>query len=110
MQKNKNLDNDLAVQLGGPNLDAPGFRAVPSLRYLSMTPTFFFAADGTPTGGFDRDGRFKSLRDALRFYVRRDTNPEEWYPVGPDGTVQKFDDLPPAYRGNVNTTEVPYNR
>lgn len=293
--------NSLSVQLGGANLDQPGFRAVPSLRYLNQTPSFFFAKDGTPTGGFDRDGRaqslmeqaerpflaphemanaskadmvdklkratyaadfqrvfgndifarpedafsravfalqqyqkedpefhpfdskydlflagkakltdaemrglalfnnsqkgncaachtstkgadgsaplftdftydnlgvprnteipatadpsyfdlglcgpdrtdltsradlcgafkvptlrnvatrkvffhngrFKNLRDALGFYVRRDTNPEEWYPVGPDGTVQKFNDLPPAYRGNVNTSEVPYNR
>jgi cytochrome c peroxidase len=293
--------NDVAVQLGGSNLDQSGFRAVPSLRYLNLTPAFFFAKDGTPTGGFDRDGRaqtlaeqarrpllaphemanasnadvierlkrtpyaeefrkvfgagifdnaddafdrivfalqqyqkedpdfhpfdskydqflagktqltdselrglalfnnpgkgncaachpsakgadgspplftdfsfdnlgvprnpaipatadagyfdlglcgpdrtdlssrtdlcgafkvptlrnvatrkvffhngyFKNLRDALGFYVRRDTNPEEWYPVGSDGAVQKFNDLPPEYRRNVNTSEVPYNR
>ncbi len=293
--------NDLAVQLGGPNLDQPGFRAVPSLRYLHLNPAFTFAADGTPTGGFDRDGRaqtlaeqaqrpflaphemanaskadvierlqrtsyadefrkafgadifanaeiafdriifalqqyqkedadfhpfdskydqflagkvrltdaelrglalfnnpakgncaachvsaraadgspplftdftfdnlgvprnlsipatadagyfdlglcgpdrtdlasrtdlcgafkvptlrnvatrkvffhngrFKNLRDALGFYVRRDTNPEEWYPLGADGAVQKFDDLPVQYRANVNTSEAPYNR
>ncbi|MES2106496.1 MAG: cytochrome c peroxidase [Pseudomonadota bacterium] len=293
--------NDLAVQLGGKNLDVPGFRAAPSLRYLNLTPTFFFAADGTPTGGLDRDGRaqtfaaqaarpllaphemanagkadvlaslkrtayaeefkqvfgatvlddadtafdritfalqqyqkedsefhpydskydqflagklklndaelrglalfnnpskgncaachtsskaadgssplftdfsydnigvprnteiaatadaayydlglcgpdrtdlaaradlcgafkvptlrnvatrkvffhngrFKNLRDALGFYVRRDTNPEEWYPVAADGTVMKFNDLPAQYQGNVNVSEVPYNR
>jgi hypothetical protein len=24
--------------------------------------------------------------------------------------LDKFDDLPPAFRGNVNTTEVPYSR
>lgn len=292
--------NDLSVQLGGANLDQPGFRAVPSLRYLNLTPAFSFAADGTPTGGFTRDGRaqtlaeqaqrpflaphemanaskadviervkrasyagefrkvfgatifdnaddafdrvvfalqqyqkedpefhpydskydlflagkvqlnaaelrglalfnnpakgncaachpsarstdgaaplftdftfdnlgvprnaaipatadagyfdlglcgpdrtdltartdlcgafkvptlrnaatrkvffhngrFKSLREVLGFYVRRDTNPEEWYPVV-DGVVQKFNDLPPAYRANVNTSEAPYNR
>ena len=293
--------NDLAVQLGGANLDVPGFRAVPSLRYLNLTPAFFFAKDGTPTGGFNRDGRaqtlaeqahrplqaphemanaspaellkrlkraayadefrqvfgagildnaddaldrvafalqqyqkedpdfhpfdskydlflagraqltdaelrglalfndpgkgncaachpsakaadgspplftdfsydnlgvprnpaipatadpacfdmglcgpdrsdlasrtdlcgafkvptlrnvatrrvffhngyFKTLRDALGFYVRRDTNPGEWYPLATDGTAQKFNDLPAAYRGNVNTGEAPYNR
>ena len=293
--------NDLAVQLGGADLDQPGFRAVPSLRYLNLTPAFFFDKDGTPTGGFDRDGRaqtlaeqarfpflaqfemanaskadlierlrrapyaeqfrqvfgagifdnaddafdrvvfalqqyqkedvefhpfdskydlflagkaqltdaelrglalfnnpqkgncaachpsapgadgapplftdfsfdnlgvprnsaipatadavyfdmglcgpdrtdlssrtdlcgafkvptlrnvatrkvffhngyFKSLRDALGFYVRRDTNPEEWHPLAADGTVQKFNDLPAAYRRNVNTSEAPYNR
>lgn len=293
--------NDLSVQLGGANLDIPGFRAVPSLRYLNLTPAFFFAADGTPTGGFTRDGRaqslaqqaerpflaphemanldkadvvaklqratyvsefktvfgnaifadsdtafdrvqfalqqyqkedsafhpydakydqflagkvmlneaelrglalfnnpakgncaachtsskgadgasplftdftydnlgvprnpaipatadaayfdlglcgpdrtdlsarsdlcgafkvpslrnvatrkvffhngrFTSLRDAVSFYVRRDTNPEEWYPLASDGTVLKFNDLPATYVTNVNTTEVPYNR
>ena len=53
--------NDLSAQPGGPNLDTPGFRAVPSLRYMEKTPAFFFAADGTPTGGFDRDGRAQSL-------------------------------------------------
>ena len=53
--------NNLAVQFGGANLDVPGFRAVPSLRYLNLTPAFFFAADGTPTGGFTRDGRAQSL-------------------------------------------------
>lgn len=293
--------NDLSVQLGGANLDQPGFRAVPSLRYLNLTPPFFFAKDGTPTGGFDRDGRaaslaeqgqrpflaphemanagkaevvsrlksaayaeefrkafgsgifddadaaferivfalqqyqkedpefhpydskydqflagkvklsdaelrglalfnnpakgncaachtsakgadgasplftdfsfdnigvprnpaipatadpayfdlglcgpdrtdltsrtdlcgqfkvptlrnvatrkvffhngrFNNLRDVLGFYVRRDTNPEEWYPLGADGTIQKFNDVPAAYRSNVNTGEGPYNR
>jgi cytochrome c peroxidase len=293
--------NDLSVQLGGPDLATPGFRAAPSLRYLNSTPAFFFAADGTPTGGFDRDGRaqtlaaqaqrpflaphemanaskadmvallqraayaeefraafgaaifddadtafdratfalqqfqkedpafhrfdskydsflagkamlsdaelrglalfnnpakgncaachpsakgadgasplftdfsydnlgvprnaaiaatadagyfdlglcgpdrtdlaarsdlcgafkvptlrnvatrkvffhngaFHTLRDALRFYVRRDTNPEEWYPLAADGSVDKFNDLPGALRGNVNTSEAPYNR
>lgn len=293
--------NDLSVQLGGANLDVPGFRAVPSLRYLNLTPAFFFAADGTPTGGFTHDGRvntlaaqaetpllaghemankdradvvaklqrasyvnefksafgnaifdntdtaferilfalqqyqkedpdfhpydskydqflagkaqlnaaelrglalfnnptkgncaachtsakgadgsaplftdftydnlgvprnskipatadpayfdlglcgpdrrdltersdlcgafkvptlrnvatrkvffhngrFSTLREAVGFYVRRDTNPEEWFPLGADGNVQKFNDLPLAYARNVNTTEVPYNR
>jgi len=293
--------NDLAVQSGGANLDVPGFRATPSLRYLNLTPSFFFDTDGTPTGGFNRDGRaqslaeqarrpllaphemanastadllerlkrapyveefrqvfganildnaddafdrivfalqqyeledpdfhpydskydqflagklqlsdaelrglalfnnpakgncaachpsargtdgspplftdfsydnlgvprnpaipatadpayfdmglcgpdrtdlagrtdlcgafkvptlrnvatrkvffhngyFKSLRDALGFYVRRDTNPEEWYPLAADGTPRKFNDLPAAYAGNVNTSEAPYNR
>jgi cytochrome c peroxidase len=46
----------------------------------------------------------------VSFYVRRDTNPEEWYPLGADGLVHKFDDLPAQYVGNVNVTEAPYNR
>ena len=40
-------NNDLAVQLGGANRDVPGFRAVPSLRYVSFTPKFAFDDEGT---------------------------------------------------------------
>jgi cytochrome c peroxidase len=53
--------NDLAIQLGGENQDVPGFRAIPSLRYLNFGVPFFFQADGTPTGGFNRDGRANDL-------------------------------------------------
>jgi len=49
------------VPLGGPTLDVPGFRNAPSLKYLAFTPPFSFASDGTPTGGFNRDGRADSL-------------------------------------------------
>ncbi len=45
---------------------------------------------------------FHSLREAIEFYVERDTAPENVYPRAPDGSVDKFNDLPPAYRGNVN--------
>jgi cytochrome c peroxidase len=55
--------NDVSVQSGGANLDVPGFRAVPSLRYLNFGIPFFFANDGTPTGGFNRDGRASDLVD-----------------------------------------------
>lgn len=78
--------------------DLCGAFKVPTLRNVATRKVFF------------HNGYFKSLRDALGFYVRRDTNPEEWYPLGPDGTVQKFNDLPAAYRRNVNTREAPYNR
>ena len=54
-------NNALAVQSGGANLDVPGFRSVPSLRYLNLNIPFFFANDGTPTGGFNRDGRANDL-------------------------------------------------
>ena len=35
--------------------------------------------------------------------------PDKWYPRDPDGTVRKFDDLPPQYRANVNV-EPPFDR
>lgn len=78
--------------------DLYGAFKVPSLRNVALRRTFF------------HNGRYTSLKDALTFYVQRDTNPERFYPKAPDGTVLKFDDLPPQYHRNVNTTEVPYNR
>jgi cytochrome c peroxidase len=53
--------NALAVQVGGADSDVPGFRSVPSLRYLNFNLPFFFQNDGTPTGGFNRDGRSQDL-------------------------------------------------
>ncbi len=53
--------NALAVQLGGPHLDQPGTRAVPSLRYLAATPAFSIDDEGTPSGGFNHDGSAETL-------------------------------------------------
>jgi len=53
-------DHGLPVPLGGPDMDLPGFRNTPSLSYVALTPGFFLD-DGTPTGGFFRDGRASSL-------------------------------------------------
>ena len=88
---------------------------VPTLRNIAVTGPYF------------HNGRFATLKETIGFYVRRDTNPEEWYPANVDGTVTKFDDLPASYGGqfvvtpgvvgsdagyvgNVNTGEIPYNR
>lgn len=75
--------------------DLCGAFKVPTLRNVAVTAPYF------------HNGKFASLRDVVSFYVRRDTNPEEWYP---NAGADKFDDLPPQYRANVNTTEAPYNR
>ena len=67
-----------------------GMFKTPTLRNVAIRKVFF------------HNGEMKSLRDVIRFYNTRDTNPELWYPtVG--GVVQKFDDLPARYRGNVDT-------
>jgi len=71
---------------------------VPTLRNVALTAPYF------------HNGKFNSLVELVRFYVRRDTNPDEWYPLDANGVPRKFDDLPATYAGNVNTTEVPYNR
>jgi cytochrome c peroxidase len=78
--------------------DLCGAFKVPSLRNVAKRHVFF------------HNGRFTSLKDAITFYVQRDTNPEKWYPLNADGSVRKFDDLPMQYHANVNTVEVPYNR
>lgn len=56
-------DDPLAVPLGGPNMDLQGLRNTPALAYNQFTPGFGFQSDGTPFGGFFRDGRSGSLAD-----------------------------------------------
>ncbi|MCS0656720.1 cytochrome-c peroxidase [Massilia terrae] len=90
-----------------------GMFKAPSLRNVATRSTFF------------HNGVIHSLEQAIRFYNTRDTNPEIWYPtVGgtpkakPDpgfptyglittqytgGTVRKFNDLPAAWRANIDT-------
>jgi cytochrome c peroxidase len=59
---------------------------------------------------FFHNSSFKSLDEVVRFYVQRDTNPEKWYPKRPDGTVEKYDDLPAVYRRNVDVIDAPFDR
>ncbi len=67
--------NDLPVQKGGPRLDLPGVRAVPSLRYLQSIPAFtehYAETDGNdsedqgPAGGNNWDGRAATKHDQAR--------------------------------------------
>jgi cytochrome c peroxidase len=62
----------------------------PSLRNVALRRSFF------------HNGVVHSLRDAVRFYVERDTRPEKWFSRDPDGTPRKFDDLPARYVANIN--------
>ena len=78
--------------------DLCGAFKVPTLRNVALRNHFF------------HNGRFATLKETLAFYVRRDTNPEEWYPLDGNGNPVKFNDLPPSAQANVNVTEGPYNR
>ncbi|MBN8557687.1 MAG: c-type cytochrome [Proteobacteria bacterium] len=78
--------------------DLCGAFKVPSLRNVALRQALF------------HNGVFTSLREAVQFYVQRDTQPEKWYPRRADGRVDKFNDLPAAYHGGVNTSEAPYDR
>ena len=74
-----------------------GLFKTPSLRNVATRKSFY------------HNGIFHTLEDAVAFYATRDTNPERWYPVGQDGKVRKFDDLPAQYQGNINL-EPPFGR
>ncbi|MBZ9707778.1 cytochrome-c peroxidase [Mesorhizobium sp. ESP7-2] len=65
------------VEMGGPNLDQPGVRAVPSLRYLQAAPAFTEhfhdsedegdeSVDNGPTGGLTWDGRADHGKDQAK--------------------------------------------
>ncbi|RWA69714.1 MAG: cytochrome-c peroxidase [Mesorhizobium sp.] len=73
-----------------------GLFKTPTLRNVALRKSFF------------HNGRFHTLREAVAFYASRDTDPGRWYPKNADGTVDKFNDLPKAYRGNLNT-DPPFN-
>ncbi len=94
--------------------DYCGMFKVPTLRDIALTAPYF------------HNGKFNTLQDVVGFYVRRDTNPDQWYPTVSDVTATKFDDLPAQYggqfsininepgsdanySGNVNNVEVPYD-
>ncbi|MDE3210018.1 MAG: c-type cytochrome [Pseudomonadota bacterium] len=77
-------------------------------RYCGMfkTPTLRNVATRTV---FFHNGRFHRLEDVLHFYVERDTRPWQWYPTVA-GRVAAYDDLPPAYRRNVDHDDAPLDR
>ena len=62
---------------------------VPTLRNVALTAPYF------------HNGAVATLQDAVSFYATRDTEPARWYPVV-GGVVDRFNDLPAAYRGNVD--------
>lgn len=75
-----------------------GLFKTPTMRNVATRSVFF------------HNGRFHTLKETLRFYVRRDTDPRLWYPVSPSGTVNKFDDLPSLLRGNIDVIDEPLTR
>jgi cytochrome c peroxidase len=73
-----------------------GLFKTPTLRNVATRAVFF------------HNGVFHTLKDALRFYVSRDTDPKLWYPAATNtAATNKFDDLPTSSRGNVDVTDRP---
>ncbi len=77
--------------------------AAANAKYCGMfkTPTLRNVA---ARGAFFHNGRFHTLREALEFYVQRDTRPERWYTAR---AGLPYDDLPAALRVNVDRTTLP---
>jgi len=94
-------DLGLCAREGGDlaaRADLCGSFKVPSLRNVALRRALF------------HNGRFKTLGDAVDFYAQRDTQPELFYPALPDGSVDRYDDLPPQFKANVSRGEAPYDR
>lgn len=102
----KNFDLGLCRRPGLDKVLPQGMKAetycgafkAPTLRNVAVTGPYF------------HNGAISSLRDAVAFYATRDTDPGRWYPKTADGRIDKFNDLPPEYRANVETDKVPYDR
>ena len=56
------------------------------------------------------NGVYHTLQQVMDFYNLRDTDPAAIYPTAADGKVEKYNDIPPQYRANVDTTDPPLNR
>ncbi|HTV38422.1 MAG TPA: cytochrome c peroxidase [Xanthobacteraceae bacterium] len=75
-----------------------GMFLTPTLRNVATRQVYF------------HNGVFHTLQQVLDFYAFRDTEPRKVYPVGANGTVQKFDDLPARYWSNVDIADPPFDR
>ncbi len=80
------------VPFGGLHFVPPatgdaGLRNTPTLMYASYSPDFFFDTDGTPTGGFFRDGRAATLADQAQ---RPFTTSFKMANASPDEVVQRL--------------------
>ncbi len=75
-----------------------GMFKTPTLRNTATRHAFF------------HNGVFQTLQQVMDFYNFRDTNPEKVYPVGADGKVLKYNDIPAQYHANVDVADPPFNR
>lgn len=69
-----------------------GMYKTPTLRNVATRQVFF------------HNGSFRTLRDVVEFYNKRDTNPELFYSKAADGSADIYDDLPAQYQAAVDMT------
>ena len=75
-----------------------GMFKTPTLRNSATRHAFF------------HNGVFQTLQQVMDFYNFRDTDPEKVYPLGADGKVAKYNDMPVQYHANVDVSDPPFNR
>jgi cytochrome c peroxidase len=75
-----------------------GMFLTPTLRNVSTRKVFF------------HNGVYKTLEDVMAFYNERNTDPKKFYPLGPDGKVRKYDDLPVQFHANIDDKDAPFDR
>jgi cytochrome c peroxidase len=75
-----------------------GMFKTPTLRNTAVRRAFF------------HNGVFQTLQQVMDFYNFRDISPEKVYPLGADGKVQKYNDIPAQYHANVDVSDPPFNR
>jgi cytochrome c peroxidase len=74
-------------------LDLCGMFRTPTLRNVALRAPYFHNATAA------------TLEQAISFYATRDVTPAVWYPLV-NGHPDKFNDLPPSLRGNVDPAPV----
>ena len=91
------LCGPLRTELARESTEYCGMFRTPTLRNAARRRSFF------------HNGRFTTLEQVVRFYATRDLEPARWYPVR-GGQLDLYDDLPRAYRENVDRIDPPFDR
>jgi cytochrome c peroxidase len=70
--------------------DLCGYFQSPTVRNTAIRDAFF------------HNGVYTNLRQVMDFYNERDLHPEKFYPRNSDGSVHRYDDLPPGYPDDID--------
>jgi cytochrome c peroxidase len=70
--------------------DLCGFFRSPTVRNTAIRDAFF------------HNGVFTTLRQVMVFYNERDLHPEKFYSRNKDGSVHRYDDMPPGYPDDID--------
>jgi len=75
-----------------------GMFLTPTLRNVSQRQSFF------------HNGVYHNLKDVIRFYDLRETEPGQIYPRGADGQLRPYNDLPKKYWANIDRIDFPFDQ